>query len=63
MSEPVEDLPAFDPCASYCEEARHTEIVLKDVPIVWVDGIAFDLGYDFNGDLVAMRVPGDVTRR
>jgi hypothetical protein len=53
----------FQPSSIYSEDAHHTELVISDVPIVWVDCIAFDLGYDFDGALIAIRVPGDRTKR
>lgn len=53
----------FQPCATYYPDANHTELTLKDAPTVWVEGVAFDLGYDFDGNLIAMRVPGDRTKR
>ena len=63
MREPTDTLPEFVPCAMYFPEQHCTEIVLKDEAIVWVEGIAFDLGYGFDGSLIAVRVPGDRTRR
>lgn len=59
----VAEVPDFKPCATFYPDGGHTELVISDVPIVWVEGIAFDLGYDFGGNLVAIRVPGDVTER
>lgn len=51
----------FKPCAIYYPEGNYTEIVLEDVPTVWVDDAC---GFDMDtGKLVAMRVPGDKTNR
>lgn len=63
MDEDVDALPEFVPCAVYFPEQHCTEIVLRDETVVWVHGISFDLGYDFDGHLIAVRVPGDRTRR
>lgn len=59
----IPELPEFSPCAIFYPDGGHTELVLRDVPTVWAEGIAFDLGYDFDGRLVAVRIPGDVTER
>lgn len=55
----------FVPCAIEYDESAHTEIVLADVPTVWVyGGSSHELGYDMEtGALVAVRVPGLVATR
>lgn len=55
--------PDFVPCAIYFEDQRCTELLIRDTTTVWVAGVAFDLGYDVDGNLIAVRMPGDVTRR
>ena len=57
--------PPFKPCVVENIEAAHTEIVLYDVPTVWVyGGVDHELGYDMEtGALVAVRVSGLVAKR
>ena len=54
---------AFVPCAVYYAETDHTEIVLRDCVTVYHPiGPDTEAGYDMEtGELVVIRVPGDVT--
>ena len=50
----------FEPCAIFYPDAGFTEVILADVAMVWIDD---RLGYDMGtGELVAVRLPGDVTK-
>jgi hypothetical protein len=54
----------FEPCVIYREDAGVTELVLTDVPTVWVTLPYGDieLGYHMDsGALVAVRIPGNFT--
>lgn len=58
-------LPTFRPGVFYHEEDKITEIILKDCFTVWCPlarntGHFVDLGYDQEGDLVGVRIWGDV---
>ena len=54
----------FKPCAIYYPDDDCTELVLADVGTVWASRESMDLGYDMEtGELVAIRVNGDVTDR
>lgn len=56
----------FKPCVIVFDDPKRTEMVLRDCGIVWQDTSAnnFELGYDMEtGDLVAVRIYGDVSRR
>lgn len=55
----------FKPGVFYHEEDKITEIILKDCFTVWCPlarntGHFVDLGYDQEGDLVGIRIWGDV---
>ena len=63
MDKDCEEFNEFIPCALFFEGMGCTELLTKDTAIVWVHGNHFDLGYDFDGALVAVRLPGDVTKR
>lgn len=65
---PGVELGEFKPCVIYNEELRLTEMVLKDVSIVWcpwgpTKGHAVDCGYDMEGNLVAIKIWDDVRTR
>lgn len=47
------------------DDPKRTEVVLRDRPTVWVYDMAqFELGYDLEtGELIAVRVFGDVSKR
>lgn len=54
-----ETLPSFKPCVVEYAGLRVTEMLLKDCTIVWhpygpVHNV--DLGYDFDGKLVGIRI-------
>lgn len=56
---------AFKPRVMYYEAIQLTEMVLEDTTIVWTAlfpemGHAVDLGYDFEGNLVGIKVWKDV---
>lgn len=55
----------FSPCVQYLPDADHTEMVLRDVPVInRVLAPNFSAGYDMEtGDLVLLRVSGDITKR
>lgn len=58
----------FKPGVFYDEPMRLTEIILKDTGIVWCPlnkegGHFVDLGYDFAGNLVGVKVWADVRTR
>lgn len=64
MNRDLDLLEVFSPCVLEDSAARHTEIVLADTPIVWVPtDRECELGYDFKGDLVSVRVHGLVAKR
>jgi len=51
----------FKPCVIELTEAGCTEMILEDVPIVWLiwqpeQGHSVDLGYNAAGQLVGVRV-------
>jgi hypothetical protein len=54
----------FKPCAIEYKEGHHTEIVLADCLTIWHpwDCEGIDLGYNEQGALVAIRVPGLVAK-
>lgn len=58
--------PPFRPGVYYSRDLRATEIILQDVPIVWVPitrpGHYVDAGY-YDGKLVALRVWEDIRLR
>lgn len=53
------------PCAFYNYEADFTEVVLRDCATIYQPtGADTEVGYDMKtGDLVVVRLPGDVTKR
>lgn len=58
-------LPKFKPCIFYDERMQITELILRDCMTVWCPllqntGHLVDLGYDQEGELVAIKVWGDV---
>ncbi len=54
----------FKPCVVVFEDPKRTEVVLSDAPMVWTQDGTVDLGHDMDsGELVAIRVYGDVSRR
>lgn len=55
----------FVPCVVVYDDPQRTEMVLRDCATAWIeDSSGPDLGYDMEGgDLVAIRVYGDVSRR
>ena len=55
----------FKPCVFYDEQSRVTEVILKDCFTVWCPlaantGHFVDLGYDGDGQLIGVRIWGDV---
>lgn len=65
MLAPNHDEPPFKPGVFYHEQDKITEIVLKDCFTVWcplagTTAHFVDLGYDSEGELVGIRVWGDV---
>jgi hypothetical protein len=59
-------LPKFKPHVGFNEAMKITDIVLKDTSIVWCpygDPNTVDLGYDFDGNLVAVQIWEDVRFR
>ena len=66
---PKQVLPSFKPGVFYHDDLSITEISLQDTCVVWVplpsgfEGHWVDLGYDFDGRLVAIRVWSDVRYR
>jgi len=66
MTDKPDDLltKPFEACVVVLEDPpRCTEMILRDAAIVWVTHGDVDLGYDATkGDLVAIRVYGDVSK-
>jgi hypothetical protein len=58
---------AFVPCVIALSDPKRVEMVLRDCATVWVQCVGaqdVDLGYDMEtGDLVSIRVYGDVLKR
>ena len=55
----------FEPCVIYYPDANYTEMVLRDVAVVNCQlAPGFSAGFDMDtGELVMLRVSGDVTKR
>ena len=65
MAVPDFDTP-FQPCVVVFDEPKRTEMILRDCSMVWVlqkwDDV--ECGYDMEtGELVAIRIYGDVSKR
>jgi hypothetical protein len=61
----LDDNRTFEPCVIYYPHANCTEMVIRDAVTVWrlLDGDV-EAGYDAEtGDLIAVRMPGDQTKR
>lgn len=61
-------LRVFQPCIVLWDNARITEFCMKDVGTVYCPlpvgpGHCVDLGYDFDGKLVAVKIWADVSTR
>jgi hypothetical protein len=58
-----DEIGEFKPCVVQYEEARITEIVLEDCFTVWVPHEGLELGYNNEGNLIAVKVYGLVAQR
>lgn len=61
-------LHVFQPCIVLWDEATITEFCMKDAGTVYCPlpvgpGHCVDLGYDFDGKLIAVKIWADVTTR
>jgi hypothetical protein len=56
----------FVPCVIHFDDGNYTELALVDGFVVWTvpkEQPLVDLGYDENGDLVAVRISGKHAKR